>query len=97
VDDPFLFGQIAAANALSDVYAMGGVPRFALNIVCFPKELGMEVLTEIIRGAVDRLGEAGAALQAILKTKRRVLGDDHPSTVLTRELLARVQSERGAR
>lgn len=90
VDDPFLFGQIAAANALSDVYAMGGVPRFALNIVCFPKELGMEVLTEIIRGAVDRLDEAGAVLagghsieDAEIKFGLSVTGVVHPEKVIT--------------
>lgn len=90
VDDPFLFGQIAAANALSDVYAMGGAPRFALNIVCFPKELGMEVLTEIIRGAVDRLDEAGAVLAGghsiedrEIKFGLSVTGFVHPEKVIT--------------
>ena len=62
VDDPFTFGQISAANALSDIYAMGGEPRLALNIVCFPKKLPIEVLNDIIRGAVDKLKEAGALL-----------------------------------
>ena len=50
VDDPFTYGEIAAANSLSDIYAMGGTPRFALSIVCFPKDkLGEEVLHEILR------------------------------------------------
>ncbi len=62
VDDPFTFGQISAANALSDIYAMGGDPKLALNIVCFPKKLPVEVLNEIIRGGVDKLKEAGALL-----------------------------------
>ena len=53
VDDPYLFGQIAAANALSDVYAMGGVPKLALNIVCFPNCLDVEILGEILRGGAD--------------------------------------------
>ena len=51
VDDPYIFGQIAAANSLSDVFAMGGVPATALNIVCFPDDkLGLDVLSEILRG-----------------------------------------------
>jgi selenide,water dikinase len=62
VDDPFTFGQIAAANALSDIYAMGGRPRFATNIVCFPKELDLEILAEIIKGSMDKLKEAGVLL-----------------------------------
>lgn len=62
VDDPYLFGQIAAANALSDVYAMGGTPITALNLVAFPCGLGMEVLTEILRGGADKVREAGAVV-----------------------------------
>lgn len=60
VDDPFIFGQIAAANALSDIYAMGGQPMFALNIVGFPvDELPLETLSEILAGGVDKAHEAG--------------------------------------
>lgn len=62
VDDPYDFGQIAAANALSDVYAMGGIPRLAMNIVCFPKELDVEILNEILKGGLDKVSEAGALL-----------------------------------
>lgn len=62
VDDPYYFGQIAAANALSDVYAMGGVPLIALNIVAFPNCLPVEVLGEILRGGADKVKEAGALL-----------------------------------
>jgi selenide,water dikinase len=63
VDDPYDYGQIAAANALSDIYAMGGQPRTALSIVAFPtKDLAPMVLAEIIRGGVDKLSEAGVAL-----------------------------------
>ena len=62
VDDPYLFGQTAAANALSDVYAMGGVPKLALNIVCFPNCLDVEILGEILRGGADKVKEAGAVL-----------------------------------
>lgn len=63
VDDPYMFGQIAAANALSDVYAMGGTPKTVLNIVGFPlKKLGHEVLAEILKGAADKVQEAGALI-----------------------------------
>jgi selenide,water dikinase len=63
VDDPYAFGQVAAANALSDVYAMGGEPLTALNIVGFPTEkLPLEVLAEILRGADDKVREAGAVI-----------------------------------
>ncbi len=60
VDDPYTFGQIAAANSLSDVYAMGGKPVTAMNIVCFPTCLSMDILKEILRGGADKVAEAGA-------------------------------------
>ena len=62
VDDPYTFGQIAAANSLSDIYAMGGEPKLALNIVCFPDCLEPHILTEILRGGSDKVKEAGALL-----------------------------------
>lgn len=62
VDDPYTYGQIAAANSLSDIYAMGGVPRLAMNIVCFPDCLRPEILTEILKGGQDKVKEAGAIL-----------------------------------
>jgi selenide,water dikinase len=63
VDDPYSFGQVAAANALSDIYAMGGKPLTVLNIVAFPiKILDKQVLAEILRGAGDKVKEAGATL-----------------------------------
>lgn len=61
VDDPYMFGQIAAANALSDVYAMGGKPTTVLNIVAYPiKTLGPEILAKILEGSSDKVTEAGA-------------------------------------
>ena len=60
VDEPYLFGQIAAANSLSDVYAMGGEPRLALNIAAFPDCLDIEILGEILKGGADKIKEAGA-------------------------------------
>lgn len=60
VDDPYIFGQIAAANSLSDVYAMGGKPTLALNIVCFPNCLNIDILGQILKGGADKVIEAGA-------------------------------------
>lgn len=62
VDDPYLYGQIAAANALSDVYAMGGEPKLALNIMCLPEAMEKETVQEILRGGYDKAYEAGAII-----------------------------------
>ena len=62
VDDPYNFGAIAATNALSDVYAMGGTPTLAMNIVCFPNCLNPSILKEIMLGGADKVKEAGALL-----------------------------------
>ena len=62
VDDPYTFGQIAAANALSDVYAMGGEVKTALNLVCFPANMDLNVLGEILRGGAEKVAEAGGIL-----------------------------------
>ena len=91
VDDPYAFGQIAAANALSDVYAMGGTPLTALNIVGFPVgRLPAEVLTEILRGGLDKVHEAGALLVGghsvvddEVKYGLAVTGTVHPDRLLT--------------
>lgn len=61
-DDPYVFGQIAACNALSDVYAMGGTPLLALNIVCFPCSIGMDDLVLILKGGADKVMESGAVV-----------------------------------
>ncbi len=91
VDDPYMFGQIAAANSLSDVYAMGGEPLTAMNIVCFPvKTMDISVLREILRGGLDKMKEAGVTLAGghsvedrELKYGLSVTGTVHPSRVLT--------------
>lgn len=63
VDDPYTYGAISAANSLSDVYAMGGIPKTALNIVCFPqKEIDTDILQEILRGGADKAVEAGVVI-----------------------------------
>ena len=62
VDDPYTFGQIAAANALSDIYAMGGEVKTALNLVCFPETMDLNVLGEILRGGAEKVAEAGGSL-----------------------------------
>lgn len=90
VDDPYSFGQIAAANALSDIYAMGGNPITAMNIVCFPsKSMDIAVLREILRGGMDKLREAEVALvgghsvdDPELKYGLSVTGVVHPEKVL---------------
>lgn len=91
VDDPYSFGQIAAANALSDVYAMGGVPITAMNIICFPvQQLDITVLQEALRGGLDKIKEAGALLLGghsveddEFKYGLSVTGKIHPGRVLT--------------
>jgi selenide,water dikinase len=62
VDDPYDFGAIAAANALSDIYAMGGEVLFALNLIAFPDNLGMDILSEILRGGAEKVAEAGGVI-----------------------------------
>ncbi len=62
VDDPFLFGQIAAANALSDVYAMGGEPRLAMNVMCVTNKMGKDAIYEILRGGYEKAYEAGTII-----------------------------------
>lgn len=91
VDDPYDFGQVAAANALSDVYAMGGEPLTALSIVGFPTgKLPLEVLSQILRGGQDKVHEAGAALVGghtitddEVKFGLSVTGRVHPDRILS--------------
>jgi selenide,water dikinase len=93
VDDPYGFGQIAAANALSDVYAMGGIPKTAMNLVAFPvKEMDLSVLRQIIQGGLDKLTEANVVLigghsieDKELKYGLSVTGFVHPARVLTKK------------
>jgi len=93
VDDPYTFGQIAAANALSDVYTMGGRPLTAMNVVCFPiKSQDISVLSEILHGGFDKLREAGGVLVGghsvednELKYGLSVTGVVHPDRMITKE------------
>ncbi len=62
VDDPFTFGEVAAANALSDIYAMGGEPNVAMNLLCFPSCLDLSVMDQILRGGIAKVQEAGAVI-----------------------------------
>ncbi len=90
VNDPYDFGQIAVANALSDVYAMGGKPLTAMNIVCFPaKAMDISVLQDILRGGIDKMREAGVVLigghsidDKELKYGLSVTGTVHPKRLL---------------
>jgi len=89
VDDPFRFGQITAANALSDVYAMGGKPLLAMNLVAFPKKMDKIILKAILAGGLDKLNEAGTLLvgghsimDEELKYGLSVTGIVHPEKVL---------------
>lgn len=90
VDEPFLFGQIAAANALSDVYAMGAEPRLALNIMCLPENMGRKTVQEILRGGYSKAYEAGVIITGghTIHTSEPVYGLAvsgfcHPKQVLT--------------
>ena len=89
-DDPSLFGQIAAANALSDVYAMGGEPKLALNLMCVPKDMPQEAVRQILRGGYDKVYEAGCLItggHSILDPEPKyglaVTGFVRPDRVLT--------------
>jgi selenide,water dikinase len=92
VDDPYQYGAIAAANALSDVYAMGGRPLLALNIVAFPPDLVELMLTDVLRGSAEKVREAGAVLAGghTIQDKEpkvglAVIGIAHPDRVMTKD------------
>ena len=90
VDDPYVFGQIAATNALSDVYAMGGEPKTAMNIVCFPRgKMDIQILGEVLKGGADKAREAGAVvigghsiIDEEIKYGMAVTGVIHPDKVI---------------
>jgi selenide,water dikinase len=95
-DSPYEFGQIAAANSLSDVYAMGGEPITVMNIVCFPCcDLGEDILAETLKGGCDKINESGAVLvgghsvdDPEFKYGLSVTGTVHPDSVLTNSAAA---------
>lgn len=72
VEDPYTFGKIAAANALSDIYAMGGEVRTALNIVCFPEQMDLNVLGEIMRGGAERCRRRADRSPAVIRLRMTV-------------------------
>jgi len=96
VDDPYGFGQIAAANALSDIYAMGGIPKTAMNLVGFPlKQMDISILRQIIQGGLDKMKEADVVLigghsveDSELKYGLSVTGFVHPDRILTKRNLS---------
>ena len=73
VDDPYTFGQIAAANSLSDIYAMGGDPTLSMNLICFPTCLPMDVMAKIMQGGASKVKEAGAIIAG-----GHTINDDEP-------------------
>jgi len=92
VDDPYAFGAIAAANALSDVYAMGGEPLMAINLAAFPDNLDMGILSEILRGGAEKVKEAGAVIAGGHTVTDRepkyglaVTGIVHPSQIIAKQ------------
>ena len=90
VDDPYVFGQIAAANALSDIYAMGAEPKTAMNIVCFPKgKMDIQILAEVLKGGAEKAREAGTVvigghsiIDEEIKYGMAVTGVIHPDKVI---------------
>lgn len=89
VEDPYVFGQIAAANALSDIYAMGGEVKTALNIVCYPESLDLNILGQILNGGASKVAEAGGVLSgghsiadSSIKYGLSVTGIVNPTSIL---------------
>ncbi len=90
IDDPYEYGRIAAVNSLSDVYAMGGNPKLAMNIFCFPEDLPKDVVHAILQGGYEKVKEADAIItgghtikDAVPKYGLSVTGFAHPSEILT--------------
>ncbi len=90
VDDPYTFGQIAAANSISDIYAMGAEPKTAMNITCFPSCISLDIMREILQGGIDKANEAGVIIAGghtvedpIPKYGLSVTGFAHPSEIFT--------------
>lgn len=91
VDDPFLYGQIVAANCLSDIYAMGGEPKIAFNLLWFPGQIGDKIIAEIVKGACSKVREAGANLAGRqvmydeeIKYGLGVFGVVHPEKIIAK-------------
>jgi selenide,water dikinase len=91
VDNPYAFGAIAAANALSDIYAMGGKPLLAINLVAFPENLDTAILSEILRGGAEKVRESGAVIggghtvtDKEPKYGLSVTGEIHPDRIITK-------------
>lgn len=91
IDDPYAYGAVAAANALSDVYAMGGEAVIALNIAAFPSDLGAETIAQILRGGADKVEEAGAVIaggHTIIDAEPKyglcAIGLVHPDAIFTK-------------
>ena len=96
VDDPHTFGQIAAVNSLSDVYAMGGRPLTALALVCFPEDADLAILEKILAGGLSKMIEAGCTVvgghsirDPEIKFGYSVTGTVHPEHVLTNGLITK--------
>ena len=95
VDEPYWFGQIAAANALSDIYAMGGIPKTAMNIVAFPlNKMDISILRQVLQGGMDKMREADVVLlgghsveDSELKYGLSVTGFIHPDKIITKKNL----------
>lgn len=88
IDNPYMFGQIAASNALSDIYAMGGIPIACLNIACFPNDLATNTIKDILQGSLNKIQESGAVLLGghTIKDKEpkfglSVIGTVHPNKI----------------
>lgn len=90
VDDPYTFGKIAAANSISDIYAMGATPKIAMNVTCFPSCISLDIMREILQGGIDKAKEAGVTIagghtveDSTPKYGLSVTGFAHPNEIYT--------------